>query len=275
MPIYEDLAEAAAAIRGRAKGFHPQVGLILGSGLGSFADQFDSASAIPYGDLPHFPRSSVSGHAGQLVLGRVAEQRVVAMQGRVHFYEGYSPAEVVFPVRALCALGIRSLVVTNAAGGIRSDLLAGDLMAISDHINLSGWNPLVGTNDERLGPRFPDMSAAYDESLTAKLAQSASVCGVNLKKGVYAILSGPSYETPAEIRALRVLGADAVGMSTVPEVLAARHMGVRVVGVSCITNLAAGVGHKPLTHEDVAATAARASVAFSQLLKHYLPFAAQ
>jgi purine-nucleoside phosphorylase len=148
-------------------------------------------------------------------------------------------------------------------------------MAISDHINLSGWNPLVGANDERLGPRFPDMSAAYDESLTAKLAQSASVCGVNLKKGVYAILSGPSYETPAEIRALRVLGADAVGMSTVPEVLAARHMGVRLVGVSCITNLAAGVGHKPLTHEDVAATAARASVAFSQLLKHYLPFAAQ
>jgi len=275
MPIYEDLAEAAAAIRERAKGFHPQVGLILGSGLGSFADQFDSAVAIPYGDLPHFPRSSVSGHAGQLVLGSVAGQRVVAMQGRVHFYEGYSPAEVVFPVRALCALGIRSLVVTNAAGGIRSDLLAGDLMAISDHINLSGWNPLVGANDERLGPRFPDMSAAYDESLTAKLAQSASACGVNLKKGVYAILSGPSYETPAEIRALRVLGADAVGMSTVPEVLAARQMGVRLVGVSCITNLAAGVGHKPLTHEDVAATAARASVAFSQLLKHYLPFAAQ
>jgi len=275
MPIYEDLAEAAAAIRERVKGFDPRVGLILGSGLGSFADQFDSASAIPYGDLPHFPRSSVAGHAGQLVLGRVAEQRVVAMQGRVHFYEGYSPAEVVFPVRVLCALGIGSLVVTNAAGGIRGDLLAGDLMAISDHINLSGWNPLVGPNDERLGPRFPDMSAAYDESLTAKLVQSAAACGVNLKKGVYAILSGPSYETPAEIRALRVLGADAVGMSTVPEVLAARHMGVRVVGLSCITNLAAGVGNKPLTHEDVAGTAARASGAFSLLLKHFLPFSAQ
>jgi purine-nucleoside phosphorylase len=275
MPIYEDLAGAAAAIRDRAKGFHPRVGLILGSGLGSFADQFDDAMAIPYGDLPLFPRSSVAGHAGQLVLGRVAGQSVAAMQGRVHFYEGFSPAEVVFPVRVLCALGIRSLVVTNAAGGIRGDLLAGDLMAITDHINLSGWNPLVGSNDERLGPRFPDMSAAYDESLTAKLGQSAAACGVNLKKGVYAILSGPSYETPAEIRALRVLGADAVGMSTVPEVLAARHMGVRVVGLSCITNLAAGVGDRPLTHEDVAATAARASGAFSLLLRHFLPFSAQ
>ncbi len=275
MPIYEDLAEAAAAIRERVKGFDPRVGLILGSGLGSFADHFDYTSAIPYGDLPHFPRSSVAGHAGQLVLGRVAGHSVAAMQGRVHFYEGFSPAEVVFPVRVLCALGIRSLVVTNAAGGIRGDLLAGDLMAISDHINLSGWNPLVGPNDERLGPRFPDMSAAYDESLTAKLVQSAAACGVNLKKGVYAILSGPSYETPAEIRALRVLGADAVGMSTVPEVLAARHMGVRVVGLSCITNLAAGVGNRPLTHEDVAGTAARASGAFSLLLKHFLPFSAQ
>lgn len=270
MGWFERVQETVAVVRAKAPAT-PKVGVILGSGLGGFADTLESRVALPYADLPHFPRSSVPGHAGKLVLGSLGGEPIVAMQGRVHFYEGYAPAEVAFPARVLCALGIRSLVVTNAAGGIHASLRPGDLMAITDHINLSGWNALVGPNDDRLGPRFPDMSQAYHPALLERLLAIASRQKVDLKRGVYAILSGPSYETPAEIRALRVLGADAVGMSTVPEVVAATHMGVKVAGISCITNLAAGIGNKPLSHEEVAETANRVTATFSRLLAEFLP----
>ncbi len=271
MSVYEQLEQTREAIQKRAPNLKPQVGIILGSGLGGFADGFEDKVVIPYSDLPHFPTSSVPGHAGRLVLGRVGGVDVVAMQGRVHFYEGFTPAQVIYPARVLCSLGIRGLVVTNAAGGIHNELAPGDLMAITDHINLAGWNALTGHNDDRLGPRFPDMSAAYAPKLRALLLDIARRQGVTLRQGVYAIVSGPSYETPAEIRMLRTLGADAVGMSTVPEVTAASHMGVPVAGISCITNLAAGIGHQPLSHEEVAETANRVKDVFARLLAEFLP----
>ncbi|MFZ5470607.1 MAG: purine-nucleoside phosphorylase [Myxococcota bacterium] len=275
MELFELLQAATTVVRQRALGFTPEVGIILGSGLGAFADTFENKVVIPYGELPNFPTSSVAGHAGRLVLGTIGGARAVAMQGRVHYYEGYQPWQVAFPARVLCALGIQSLVVTNASGSINLRFQPGDLMAITDHLNLSGWNALVGKNDDRLGPRFPDMSTAYDPGLTARLFEAARELGIDLKRGVYAILSGPSYETPAEIRALRVLGADAVGMSTVPEVIAAAHMGVKVAGISCLTNLAAGIGDKPLTHEEVAQTADRVRDVFIRLLSRFLPAAAK
>lgn len=275
MELYDQLQQTAAAIRSRAPGFSPKIGIILGSGLGEFADGFDDKVVIPYADLPHFPTSSVPGHAGRLVLGRVGGQSIVAMQGRVHFYEGFTPAQVAFPARVLCTLGIRALVVTNAAGGIHTDFRPGNLMAISDHLNLSGWNALVGHNDDRIGPRFPDMTAAYSPTLRSLLRTCAERRKIDLKEGVYAILAGPTYETPAEIRMLRTLGADAVGMSTVPEVVAAAHMGVPVAGISCITNLAAGMGHKPLSHGEVAEVANLARDVFAALLTEFLPEAAK
>lgn len=275
MALYEQLQETAAFIRARAPGISPKVGIILGSGLGEFADGFADKVVIPYGEIPHFPTSSVPGHAGRLVLGRVGGEPVVAMQGRVHFYEGFTPAQVGFPARVLCMLGIKALVVTNAAGGINHDFQPGDLMAISDHLNLAGWNVLAGHNDERLGPRFPDMSAAYNPTLRQTLLDIAAKQKVDLKQGVYVVVSGPSYETPAEIRMLRTLGADAVGMSTVPEVIAAAHMGVPVTGISCITNLASGMGHKPLSHEEVAETANRVKDVFAALLTEFLPTVAR
>ena len=275
MGLYEQIQETAQAIRTRAGGLQPKVGIILGSGLGDFAEGLAKKVVIPYAELPHFPHSSVPGHAGRLVLGEVGGEPIVAMQGRVHAYEGYSPAQVAFPARVLCALGIHSLVVTNAAGGVNWDFKPGDLMVITDHLNLSGYNPLVGPNDDRMGPRFPDMTTAYPTALQAQLLSSAQNVGVELKQGVYAVLAGPSYETPAEIRMLRTLGADAVGMSTVPEVIAARHMGVQVAGISCITNLAAGIGNKPLTHEEVAETAHQVKDIFRRLLEDFLPIVAR
>jgi purine-nucleoside phosphorylase len=275
MGLYEQIQDTVLAIRQRAGGLSPRVGIILGSGLGAFADGFERKVAIPYADLPHFPHSSVPGHAGRLVLGLVGGEPVVAMQGRVHSYEGYSPVQVAFPARVLCALGIRALVVTNAAGGINTQFAPGDLMVITDHINLSGWNALTGPNDDRLGTRFPDMSRAYSPDFRARLLESAQRTQVVLRQGVYAMVSGPSYETPAEIRMLRTLGADAVGMSTVPEAVAAGHMGVPVAGISCITNLAAGVGDKPLTHEEVAETANRVAGIFARLLTDFLPVLAR
>jgi purine-nucleoside phosphorylase len=275
MGHYEQIQETAEAIRKRAAGIQPKVGIILGSGLGDFAEGLAKKVVIPYAELPHFPHSSVPGHAGRLVLGEVGGAPIVAMQGRVHAYEGYSPAQVAFPARVLCALGIHSLVVTNAAGGVNLDFKPGDLMVITDHLNLSGYNPLVGPNDDRMGPRFPDMTTAYPTALQAQLLSSAQNVGVELKQGVYAVLAGPSYETPAEIRMLRTLGADAVGMSTVPEVIAARHMGVQVAGISCITNLAAGIGNKPLTHEEVAETANQVKHIFRRLLENFLPIVAR
>jgi purine-nucleoside phosphorylase len=275
MALYEQLQETAAAIRARAPAFAPKVGVILGSGLGGFADDFVGKIVIPYSELPHFPTASVPGHAGRLVLGTVSGVPAVAMQGRVHFYEGFSPSQVAFPARALCALGIRVLVVTNAAGGINPSYVPGDLMAITDHLNFAGWNVLVGPNDDRVGPRFPDLTAAYSPLLRALLLEAATRRGVALREGVYACVSGPSYETPAEIRMLRSAGADAVGMSTVPEVIVAAHMGVPVAGISCITNLAAGMGPKPLSHEEVAETAAHATAVFTLLLGEFIPAAAQ
>jgi purine-nucleoside phosphorylase len=270
MALSDQIQATVAAVRSRIK-VAPKVGIILGSGLGDFADSLEDKVAIPYGDLPGFPTSSVAGHAGRLVAGTLRGAAVVAMQGRVHLYEGWSPAQVAFPARVLCALGIRSLVVTNAAGGIRTDLVPGDLMVITDHINLSGANPLTGPNEEKLGPRFPDMSTAYDPALRALLRETADGLHIPLREGVYVWLAGPSYETPAEIRFLRTIGVDAVGMSTVPEVIVASHMGVKVAGISCITNLAAGIGRKPLSHAEVGETAERVRGRFTSLLTAFLP----
>jgi purine-nucleoside phosphorylase len=269
--LFEKVQECAAVVKQRAPGLAPKAAIILGSGLGDFADSLQNKVVIPYSDLPHFPRSSVAGHAGRLVLGTLDGQAVVAMQGRVHYYEGYEPWQVAFPARVLCSMKPNALVVTNAAGGINLDFKVGDLMAITDHINLSGWNALVGPNDERLGPRFPDMSHAYDPVLRQKLLDCAKAEGIALRQGVYAILSGPSYETPAEIRMLRTQGADAVGMSTVPEVIAASHMGIKVAGISCITNLAAGIGKEPLSHAEVSDVANRVRGVFGRLLTRFLP----
>lgn len=270
MSVFQQIAVAVEAIRAQATRA-PKVGVILGSGLGDFAETLSQKTIIPFAEVPGFPISSVSGHPGRLVFGDLGGAPVVAMQGRVHLYEGYSAQEVAFPARVLCALGIESLVVTNASGGIRSDLAPGDLMMITDHINLSGANPLNGPNDERLGPRFPDMSEAYDPRLRQLLRTTADRLGIELKEGVYVGLSGPSYETPAEIRFLRTVGGDAVGMSTVPEVLVAVHRGVRVAGICCVTNAAAGLGDKPLSHSEVARTAERVRDSFACLLTHFLP----
>ena len=244
--------------------------VILGSGLGAFADSLERAVAIDYRELPDFPTSSVHGHAGRLVLGYRGAVPVVAMQGRVHFYEGYAPWQVAFPARVLCRLGVKHLTVTNAAGGINPGFSVGDLMAITDHINLAGYNPLIGPNEEALGPRFPDMSKAYDPEARAVLDQVAAAEGVTLRQGVYVSLAGPSYETPAEIRMLRTLGGDAVGMSTVPEVIVASHMGVKVTGISCITNLAAGISKVKLSHDEVSETANRVKGTFTNLLGAFL-----
>ena len=266
--------KCVAAVQGKAPGFKPKLGIILGSGLGGFADGLKRATIIPYSELPDFPQSSVHGHAGRLVLGYLGDIPVVAMQGRVHFYEGYAPWQVGFPARVLCALGIELLTVTNAAGGINLKFAAGDLMAMTDHLNLSGYNALVGLNDEKLGPRFPDMSHAYDPKYLDVLRAAAKAEKIELKEGVYVSLSGPTYETPAEIRMLRTLGADAVGMSTVPEVMVAAHMGVKVAGVSCITNLAAGISPNKLSHDEVSETANRVKEVFERLLRRFLTDAA-
>jgi purine-nucleoside phosphorylase len=263
--------KAVQRLRERLEDRKPRVGLILGSGLGSFAERLADAVAVPYGDIPGFPVSSVAGHAGQLVAGRVGQTECLVMQGRVHYYEGYALDEVVFPTRVLLSFGCRAMVITNAAGGIHADYSAGDLVLLRDHLNLMGANPLRGPNPDALGPRFPDMTTAYDPALRAVAKQVAREQDVDLKSGVYAALSGPTYETPAEIRMLATLGADLVGMSTVPEVIAANHMGARVLGLSCVTNLAAGISPTPLTHEEVAETANRVETIFVGLLDALVP----
>jgi purine-nucleoside phosphorylase len=244
----------------------PRVGLILGSGLGGYADGLNGAAAIDYVDIPHFPRSHVAGHAGRLVFGERAGAHCVAMQGRVHVYEGYSAAAVAFTARVLIALGARVLIITNAAGGVNPAWPAGTLMLIRDHIDLLRDHPLRGPNDDRLGPRFPDMTAAYAPELRKLVRGAAATAGIALTEGVYAAMPGPTYETPAEVRMLHLLGADAVGMSTVPEVYAARHMGTRVIGISCITNQAAGITGEALSHDEVTQTAARVRTTFESLL---------
>lgn len=249
----------------------PRVGLVLGSGLGAFAEGLEGATAIPYREIPHFPVSTAAGHAGRLVLGRCGGVPVAAMQGRAHFYEGYTLQQVVFPIRVLGLLGARVLVLTNAAGGINRRLRARGLLVIRDHINLQGSNPLLGPNEERFGPRFPDMTEAYSKELIALAKKVARRQRLRLFEGVYAAVHGPSYETPAEIRALARLGADVVGMSTVPEVIAANHMGLRVLGISCVTNMAAGLSGKKINHDEVLEAGERVGKQFSTFLRALVP----
>lgn len=267
--LYERAEHASRIIRSRIS-VEPRIAIVLGSGLGGFADDFDDAVAIPYEDIPGFVRSTAQGHAGRLVIGNVDSIPVLAMQGRVHYYEGYSLEEVTFPIRVFNLLGIKTLVLTNAAGGINVQLTQGALMMISDHVNLMGLNPLRGPNDERFGPRFPDMSAVYSPELQELVVEEAKAINVEVRRGIYGALSGPSYETPAEIHMLRNLGADAVGMSTVPEAIVARHMGIEVLGISCITNMAAGISDEPINHEEVMATGVRVRATFTELLQRVI-----
>jgi purine-nucleoside phosphorylase len=264
--LYERAEHAARVIRARTK-LEPRIALVLGSGLGGFADDFQESVSIPYEEIPGFVRSTAEGHAGRLVVGKVDTVPVVAMQGRVHYYEGYSLEEVTFPIRTFKLLGVKTLILTNASGGINVELNQGALMVISDHVNLMGDNPLRGRNDERFGPRFPDMTAVYSRELQELVIEEANAIGMELRRGIYGALSGPSYETPAEIHLLRNLGADAVGMSTVPEAIVARHMDVEVLGISCITNMAAGISDEPINHEEVMATGDRVRDTFAQLLR--------
>jgi purine-nucleoside phosphorylase len=274
MRLQEKLDAGAAVVRARAPGFSPRVGLVLGSGLGRVADGLAGAVTIPFADIPHVGQASVQGHPGRLLLGTLAGVPVAVLQGRLHPYEGYSASEAAFPVRLLCWLGIRALVLTNASGGIRQGLQPGDLLLVTDHLNLSGSNPLHGPNDEAVGPRFPDLSAAYSPALRTAVKATAAALGIPLAEGVYAMVAGPSYETPAEVRMLRLLGADCVGMSTVPEVIAAVHQGVPVVALSCIANPAAGLGNGPLRHGDVQVAAGGVAATLQRLLTGFLPGAA-
>jgi purine-nucleoside phosphorylase len=249
----------------------PRIALVLGSGLGAFADELSSAKHIPYDSIPGFPRSTVEGHSGQLVIGKAAGVPMAVMQGRVHLYEGYSPKEVVFPMRVLGLLGIRAAILTNAAGAINLDYNQGALVVIRDHINLQAGNPLIGPNDERFGPRFPDMSQAYWKPYREIALIQATRLGIQVHEGVYAAFRGPSFETPAEIRFLKTIGADLVGMSTVSEAIVARHMGIRVLGISCVTNMAAGTLDQPLTHAEVMETGERVKGQFMALLRAVIP----
>jgi len=264
-------AESAAQFLLSQTPLRPAIGLVLGSGLGGFADELSEAARIPYASIPSFPRSTAIGHAGQLVIGKVGDIAVAAMQGRVHLYEGYSAKEVTFPTRVLGRMGIRALILTNAAGGINLEYKQGALVVITDHINLQGDNPLVGQNEDRFGPRFPDMTQAYSKPYRDITLRAARNLGKTVYQGVYAALLGPSYETPAEIRYLRTIGADLVGMSTVPEVIAARHMGIKVLAVSCVTNMAAGISDAVLNHDEVLATGERVKGDFVALLRAVLP----
>ena len=267
---FERAGEAADFIFSQTS-LRPKIALVLGSGLGAFADEFAHAAKIPYAKIPHYPQSTAIGHAGKLVIGKVGSIAVAGMQGRVHLYEGYSAKEVVFPILVFARMGVKAVILTNAAGGIKREFVQGRLVVISDHINLQGVNPLTGPNDERFGLRFHDMTAAYDKRFREMAVGEGNRIGIGLYEGVYAGLLGPSYETPAEIRFLRAIGADLVGMSTVPEVIAARHSGIRVLGISCVTNAAAGILDQPLNHLEVLETAERVKGQFIGLLKAVIP----
>lgn len=261
---------AARFILSRTK-LRPRIALVLGSGLGAFADEFVDSTKIPYAKIPNFPQSTAIGHAGRLVVGKVGNVTVAGMQGRVHLYEGYSAKQVTFPIRVFARMGVKAVILTNAAGGINRNYSQGCLVVIRDHINLQGANPLIGPNDERFGLRFPDMTKAYDPEFQGFTLQAAKKLNLGLHQGVYLALAGPSYETPAEIYAFRTIGADLVGMSTVPEVIAARHSGIRVLGISCVTNMAAGTTDAPLNQEEVLETADRIKGHFIALLKEVIP----
>jgi len=275
MPDQFALAEAAAKLILSRTTLRPQIALVLGSGLGGFADSLTDAVRIPYANIPAFPRSTAIGHAGQMVIGHVMGKAgsvpVAAMQGRVHLYEGYSPQEVTFPIRVFGRMGIRAVILTNAAGGINLSYSQGALVVMRDHINLQGVNPLVGPNDDRFGVRFPDMTHAYAREYRAIAREEAAKLGIPQHEGVYAGLLGPSYETPVEIEYLRRIGADLVGMSTVAEVIAARHMGIKVLAISCVTNMAAGILDQPLSHAEVMETGERVKTTFESLLRAVLP----
>lgn len=268
--MYERATSAAKLIRSR---WNEDIGvaLVLGSGLGAFADELDDKVALKFEEVPGFARSTVEGHAGRLVLGRIDDVSIAAMQGRFHYYEGYSFDQVVFPIRTFGLLGVGSLVLTNAAGGINVGLEPGKLMIINDHLNLMSVNPLRGPHDKRFGQRFPDMSEVYSRAYQEIAIEEAHTMNMDIRRGIYAALTGPNYETPAEVRMLRTLGADAVGMSTVPEAIVARQMGIKVLGISCITNMAAGVMGEPINHDEVIETGARVGESFRTLLRRVIP----
>ncbi len=261
---------AAKFILGKTK-LRPRIALVLGSGLGDFADEFTNSAKIPYAKIPNFPQSTAIGHAGRLVIGNVGDIPVAGMQGRVHLYEGYSVKEVAFPIRVFARMGINAVIITNAAGGINRNYSQGCLVAIRDHVNFQGVNPLTGPNDERFGLRFPDMTQAYDREFQRFVTEEGKKLALNIHNGVYLAVQGPSYETPAEIYSFRAIGADLVGMSTVPEVIAARHSGIRVLGISCVTNMAAGTTDALLNQEEVLETAARIKSQFIALLRGVIP----
>lgn len=269
MSFVDKIQETASYIRSKTN-LRPRVGLILGSGLGILADEIQDATVIDFGDIPNFPVSTVEGHAGKLVLGTLEGCPVVAMQGRFHFYEGYSQKEITFPVYVMKELGCDKLVVTNACGGMNKNFQAGDLMLITDHINFTGSNPLIGVNDPKLGPRFPDMSQAYNRELISVAEKVSERNGIKVQKGVYVGISGPTYCTPSELIMLRNFGADAVGMSTVPEVIVASHAGLKVLGISCVTDMAIGEELEPLTHDQVVEVANRTRPKFITLVKGFL-----
>ncbi len=277
MTYYDQVAEAAAFLQARLGSLAPKVGIVLGSGLGAAAEAVANPVIVPYGEIPHFPQSTVEGHSGRMVAGMLNGTPVVIMQGRVHYYEGYSPLQVTFPMRVLGALGVRAVVLTNAAGGIQEGYRVGQLVLLADHINHMGWNPLNGPNEPRFavrpgaGLRFFDMTEAYSKTLRALAKQAAIEEGFSLEEGVYLATPGPSFETPAEIRAFRTLGVTLVGMSTVPETIVARHMGIEVLGISCVTNLAAGLGSTPLSHEEVYETGRQVENRLAALLKRLVP----
>lgn len=265
MTLFQKLEEAAEYIK-KQRDIRPQVGVVLGSGLGAFVDQIQDKVTLAYDDIPHFKQTTVEGHEGRLILGKIGNVEVAVMQGRYHAYEGHHTDQVVFPVRLLARLGIDSIILTNASGGVNESYKAGDLVMITDHINLSGQNPLVGPNIAELGPRFPDMTKAYDPKLQEILLSQAKILGVDLKKGVYAGVLGPTYETPSEVRMIRILGGDLVGMSTVPESIAANHLGLSVAGISCVTNMAAGIENVKLQHSDIKEQALKVMQKFSSLI---------
>ena len=268
--LFTRVESAATFVLSRTN-LRPRIGLVLGSGLGAYGDELVNATRIPYAQIPRFPHSTAIGHAGHLVIGKAGDIPVAVMQGRVHLYEGYSASEVAFPVRVLGRMGVRAVILTNAAGGINLEYGQGALVMIRDHVNLQGQNPLAGTNDDRLGPRFPDMSYTYAKRYREIALEEAKKLSIPPREGVYVALLGPSYETPAEIRYLRTIGADLVGMSTVPEAIAARHMGMNVLAISCVTNMAAGILDQPLAHEEVLETARRVMGHFIALLRAVLP----
>jgi purine-nucleoside phosphorylase len=267
--LYSRAENAARAIRARTN-VDAKIAIVLGSGLGGFAEDFEDAVSLPYREIPGFVSSTAEGHVGSLVIGKVAGVPVLAMQGRVHYYEGYTLEEVTFPIRTFKLLGIDTLILTNAAGGIDVQLTQGALMVISDHLNLMSVNPLRGRNDERFGPRFPDLSEVYTRELQELASEEARALDITVRRGIYAALAGPSYETPAEIHMLRAFGADAVGMSTVPEAIVARHMGMKVLGISCITNMAAGISEEPINHKEVMETGQKVREKFTQLLRRVI-----